>query len=209
MRTHNSYLPKSLRRLLTISFVSLALFFGVTGFIPLQEHTLKKVEKSTYIPPSPAEFARQYNSITSHRLLVEKEEMRCLALNIYWEARSEPLEGQLAVAGVTMNRVAHSKFPDTICDVVQQRRSYRLHRCQFSWWCDGKRDTPHEEIAWRSAQQLARLYLAGIYSDPTHNALWYHADYVKPVWADKLNRSAKFGRHIFYNEEAQQVASLN
>jgi len=209
MRTHNSHLPKSLRRLITISFVSLAAFFGATGFVPLQEKSLKLNKTEAYTPPSAAEFARQYASITSHRLLVKKEEMRCLALNIYWEARSEPLDGQLAVAGVTMNRVAHPKFPDTICGVVQESRSYRLHRCQFSWWCDGKRDTPNEQVAWHSAQQLARLYLAGIYSDPTENALWYHADYVKPFWADKLNRTAKIGRHIFYGEENQQVASLN
>lgn len=212
MRTHNSQMPKSLRRLLVISFTSLALFFGMTGFIPLKDSQYGEAAKSedtTYTPPSAEAFARQYNTITSHKLLVEKQEMRCLALNIYWEARSEPLDGQLAVAGVTMNRVAHPKFPDKICDVVKQRRSYRLHRCQFSWWCDGKKDTPLEDIAWANAQQLARLFLAGVYSDPTENALWYHADYVKPAWSDKLERTAKIGRHIFYRDQNQQTASLN
>ena len=59
--------------------------------------------------------------------------LQCLALNVYWEARSEPMQGQLAVAAVTLNRVNDPRFPDDICDVVRQGGEVRKHRCQFSW----------------------------------------------------------------------------
>ena len=194
--------PK-LGRLLTISFISFTLFFAMTGFKSLPERNAEP-----YVKPSAEAFAKQFNTIMSHNLIVESEELRCLALNIYFEARSEPLDGQLAVAGVTMNRVADKKFPNSICGVVKQTKSARLHRCQFSWWCDGKRDEPKEKLAWANAQQLARLYIAGVYDDPTKAAKWYHADYVKPGWAERLTRTAKIGRHIFYKEQTQRTASL-
>ncbi|WP_417789314.1 cell wall hydrolase [Terasakiella pusilla] len=202
MSSHNKTARPCIGRLVAMTFVCAALFFSVTGFKkvdPIPQKTLSQ------------DFAGQLGTIMSHNLVVNTTETRCLALNIYWEARSEPLEGQLAVAGVTMNRVADSRFPDTICDVVQESKSrYRLHRCQFSWWCDGKKDDPLELTAWRSAQQVARLYLAGIYTDPTSQAKWYHADYVNPVWADRLNRTTQIGRHIFYSDQTEtQTASLN
>ena len=125
--------------------------------------------------------------------------LECLALNVYWEARSEPLEGQLAVAAVTLNRVADPGFPAATCAVVRQGGEARRHRCQFSWWCDGKRDEPREAGAWRQASEVARLAHAGVVSDPTRGALWYHADYVKPAWAAKKRKVAKIGRHIFYD----------
>ena len=74
------------------------------------------------------------------------DEVECLALNIYHEARNQPTAGKLAVAQVTLNRVKHDRFPNTICGVVYQ--GYYLnnnpikHKCQFSWWCDGKSDKP-------------------------------------------------------------------
>ena len=119
-------------------------------------------------------------------------------MNIYWEARSEPVDGQIAVAAVTLNRVRDNRFPDEICDVVYQGGETRRHRCQFSWWCDGKRDEPLETEAWLRANMLARLVHAGIVSDPTEGALWYHADYVDPFWADAKVKITKIGRHIFY-----------
>lgn len=195
-----------LGRLCLMIFISASLFFGVTGFKRVDPN----LSKDTYQVPSAQAFAHEFNSYMSHKLIVDSEEIRCLALNIYWEARSEDLDGQLAVAGVTMNRVSDDKFPDTICGVVTQSKSrQRLHRCQFSWWCDGKKDDPKELTAWRSAQQVARLFLAGIYQDPTENAKWYHADYVTPDWAERLHRTGKIGRHIFYSELPNQTVAMN
>jgi len=130
----------------------------------------------------------------------ETEEVRCLALNIYFEARSEPESGQRAVGHVVMNRVAHHGYPDSVCEVVQQGGEERLHRCQFSWWCDGQSDRPIDRAAWDQAQRLARqIYLGGL-DDTTGGALWYHATYVTPYWSELLQKGDRIGQHIFYLE---------
>jgi spore germination cell wall hydrolase CwlJ-like protein len=139
------------------------------------------------------------------------ESLHCLALNIYHEARSESEVGQLAVAAVTLNRLHSEDFPDSICDVVKQGGEQR-HRCQFSWWCDGKSDRPTETAAWKRARRVARWSLLGLTDDPTDGALYYHARYVKPGWARGFDRTARIGSHVFYRPDASerlQVASLD
>ncbi len=126
------------------------------------------------------------------------EELRCLALNIYFEARSEQRIGQIAVAMVTLNRTTHRKFPDTICGVVRQGGDRRRNGCQFSWYCDGKRDEPTNQKAWRRSQELARRVVFSQVDDPTGGALWYHADYVKPRWTQRMRRTVRIGRHYYY-----------
>ncbi len=126
------------------------------------------------------------------------EELNCLALNIYWEARSEPTLGRFAVAAVTLNRVGHKGFPDTICGVVHQGRERGLHRCQFSWVCDGKSKIPGNQKAWLEAEHIAYTMLYLDLPDPTDGALWYHADYVSPGWAKAMARVTQIGRHIYY-----------
>ena len=76
-----------------------------------------------------------------------ENDVHCLALNIYFEARGEPEKGQHAVGHVVMNRVAHSRYPNSVCGVVHQGGEQRLHRCQFSWWCDGQSDKPVNQKA--------------------------------------------------------------
>ena len=128
------------------------------------------------------------------------KQVHCLALNIYFEARSEPELGQRAVGHVVMNRVAHPKYPDSVCKVVQQGGEQVLHRCQFSWWCDGQSDKPMNQKAWDKSLQLARKIYLGILKDTTGGALWYHANYVKPYWSDILLKGDKIGQHVFYIE---------
>jgi len=116
----------------------------------------------------------------------------CLALNIYFEARSEEPMGQLAVAEVTLNRVTSSRYPDTVCEVVWQRK-------QFSWTHDGKSDVPKDARAWDMAVRAAKLAMKHrdvviVGNEVTH----YHADYVKPYWTTAYERVAKVGTHIFY-----------
>jgi spore germination cell wall hydrolase CwlJ-like protein len=135
-------------------------------------------------------------------------EVQCLALNIYFEARSEPESGQRAVGHVVMNRVAHSGYPDSVCEVVQQGGEERLHRCQFSWWCDGQSDRPVHRKAWGEAQRLAREIYDGISKDTTDGALWYHATYVKPYWSELLLKGNKIGQHIFYLEHRRDAETL-
>lgn len=134
-----------------------------------------------------------------------QDELHCLALNIYFEARSEPRQGQQAVAHVVMNRVADKRFPDTVCKVVRQGGERVRHRCQFSWWCDGRSDRPRNRGVWERAQAMARTVYWGGSEDPSQGALWYHADYVMPYWGRVFERGPKIGRHIFYLGHKERV----
>ena len=126
------------------------------------------------------------------------EEISCLALNIYFEARNETLEGKRAVGHVVMNRVRDEAFPGSVCQVVQDGGEAVRGGCQFSWWCDGRSDSPLETLAWRESQEIAWDVLRGATRDPTRGALWYHADYVSPDWSAGLAKARQIGRHIFY-----------
>lgn len=132
---------------------------------------------------------------------LNRKELECLALNIYHEARSESRAGRLAVAAVTLNRARSSAYPNSICAVVRQGGE-RRHRCQFSWWCDGKSDRPTEQRAWRQALKLAESTLLGLEKDPTGGATHYHATYVRPHWAKAFTRTARIGQHLFYRSGA-------
>jgi spore germination cell wall hydrolase CwlJ-like protein len=124
--------------------------------------------------------------------------MMCLALNVYHEARSEPMSGQYAVAHVVLNRVQSSRFPDTVCGVVEQGYSKGKHRCQFSWFCDGLSDIPYEQVAWARSLLIADDVMRGEVPDITKGATHYHANYVKPYWAKHLEYNVTYGSHRFY-----------
>ena len=136
-------------------------------------------------------------------------EVRCLALNIYFEARSEGEQGQLAVGHVVMNRVADRHYPSTVCNVVRQGGEKRRNRCQFSWWCDGEPDKPLNQKAWLKSLKLAITVYFGHSEDPTNGALWYHADYANPYWSDTLIVGNKIGQHIFYLKKRQPKYASN
>ena len=137
----------------------------------------------------------------------------CLALNTYHEAKNQSLVGQVATAQVVMNRVEDDRFPNTICEVVKQgptrpswedpEKEYPIkHRCQFSWYCDGKPDIPKNEKAWQKAQDVAFLVIYDkIKLDVTEGATHYHATYVKPSWAKTKTRTTRIESHIFYRWE--------
>lgn len=149
------------------------------------------------------------------------EALFCLALNAYHEARNQDIRGMVAVSQVVMNRVESDLYPDEVCEVVMQgptRESWKTrqyediaeedrvyypirHRCQFSWYCDGKGDEPHDEMAWEQAQLVAGGVYYGKLYPMVKNALWYHADYVKPEWAESKRVVAKIGNHIFYERK--------
>ena len=131
------------------------------------------------------------------------EELECLALTIYFEARGEPDKGKLAVGHVVMNRASHPFFPEAICDVVKQGGEKLRYRCQFTWWCDGLSDRPKEWQAWRKSMALARRVYWDHSADPTDGALWYHADTVQPSWRTALAPGPKIGRHLFYRQASQ------
>ena len=137
----------------------------------------------------------------------------CLALNTYHEAKNQSMIGQIATAQVVMNRVADDRYPNTVCEVVKQgphrpswenpEKEYPVrHRCQFSWYCDGKSDIPKNEKAWKKAQDYAYLVLYNrINLDVTEGATHYHATYVRPAWAKTKTRTTRIEKHIFYRWE--------
>jgi spore germination cell wall hydrolase CwlJ-like protein len=132
-------------------------------------------------------------------------EKKCLAEAIYFEARSEPEEGQAAVAQVVLNRVSSGLYPPTICGVVYQNRSH-YHACQFSFACEGRSLRITDAESWRTATRIAeevsagRTYLADV-GGSTH----YHANYVRPAWARRLEKMDVIGHHIFYKLKAGQT----
>lgn len=139
------------------------------------------------------------------------EALVCLALNAYWEARNQDIHGMIAVSQVVMNRVESEYYPDNVCDVVFQgptRASWKdpeidipiRNRCQFSWYCDGKSDkVPDNDVeAWNDALLAAYGVYYGKVDDLVDGSLWYHADYVKPEWAEVKTVKTVIGNHIFY-----------
>jgi len=156
------------------------------------------------------------------KLLVDQKEVECLALNIYREANNQSIAGQIAVGRVVMNRVLDRRYPPDTCGVIYEgpiRESWKTKknpnlnddervyypkrdRCQFSWYCDGKKDeliNKENNRAWKTAENIAFQILAfdkwnGVLEGATH----YHADYVSPKWGKVLQRITKIDDHIFY-----------
>lgn len=128
-----------------------------------------------------------------------ERQLRCLTQNIYWEAASEPFEGKVAVAQVTMNRANSGNFPGDICAVVYQKNVvYTKVVCQFSWYCEGThRVKPVYQPLYNESHEVAKkVLLEGFRLPSLKNALYYHADYVQPGWGKKP--IAKIGHHVFY-----------
>lgn len=120
------------------------------------------------------------------------EQMTCLATAVYFEARGESLDGQLAVAQVVMNRAASGKYPPSWCATVKQP-------WQFSFVQHGEfPPVDTSSAAWARAQAIAKLAAANIVKNLASDVLWYHADYVAPSWGHRLARVSKIGAHIFY-----------
>ncbi len=147
------------------------------------------------------------------------KEIECLAKNIYFEARNENIDGKLAVGLVTINRLLDPEFPETICDVVWEKRRHPKTKrwvAQFSWTWDGKMDRPLNQSKWGEAINIATALLDektlhNIF-DITYGSLYYHADYVNPWWGKKLSElgygSTQIDTHIFYTERGQDVFTV-
>ena len=196
------------------------IFIALVGLITLWSATLNS--GSTYkiwVPPtitdkqatimSPLEMTT--NGKTTVVPLVNSEELECMSKNIYFEAAMESTAGKLAVAQVTMIRVRSSQYPNTVCSVVKQGRHHESgfpvrDRCQFSWYCDGKHDTPSMGKMWGESQKVAIYVLENAkLLDITDGATHYHADYIEnPRWAIARHKTMQIDTHIFYNKHKKR-----
>ncbi len=177
-------------------------FVGLDKPQPLKRQAPSRAKLLTLAKASPkarSEFAKRRKRLTG--------EIHCMAQAIYHEARGEPTLGQIAVAGVVMNRVAHKNYPDTVCGVVFQNDHMR-NACQFSFACDGKSDKARNLRLWRNSVKLAKAFVKdGKKAHVIRTATHYHADYVSPDWSRKMRKVRKIGRHIFYYPEQRRYAS--
>jgi spore germination cell wall hydrolase CwlJ-like protein len=138
----------------------------------------------------------------------------CLANAIYFEARSEPEKGQIAVAQVVINRAFSGYYPNDICGVVYQNKHRHLS-CQFTFACDGIPDIVYDKGSWATAERIANETLDGkLYLQDVGKATHYHAYYVSPYWARSMRKMARIGAHTFYfprqwetNEPTAQTAA--
>lgn len=140
-------------------------------------------------------------------VIIDTREAHCLAHNIYFEAANQPLSGRVAVGLVTLNRKKSPNYPSTICDVVYQAEMYKnwkgnilpkRHRCQFSWYCDGKPEVIHYPLDYDEIYIISEMLIEGKFDDITKGSIFYHADYVTPYWAAGKAVKLTVGDHIFY-----------
>ncbi len=124
------------------------------------------------------------------------EQWSCLAQALYFEARGENVDGQVAVAEVILNRVDSDLYPDSVCDVVRQGADRR--GCQFSYMCDGRKEYIANHRVYERVGKVAWLMLAGKPRTLTDEALYFHATSVRPSWSRVYVRTAEIGRHVFY-----------
>ncbi|XDB00217.1 cell wall hydrolase [Sulfitobacter sp. LCG007] len=124
-------------------------------------------------------------------------EMRCLAEALYFEARGESVKGQFAVAEVIMNRVKSERYPGSVCGVITQGTG-KKYQCQFTYTCDGLKETIREPRAFERATKIARLVLDGALPRLTGGATHYHTRKVNPRWSRVFTKTAAIGDHIFY-----------
>lgn len=155
-------------------------------------------------PHSLAAYVESGYQPLAKRLEHANAERDCLAQAIYHEARGESEVGQLAVANVIVNRARSGKFPSTLCGVIYQNADKGYHRCQFTFACDGRDDTPGERRAWaRSAALAEDVYAEFALGDAVGavpgSALYYHTTNVRPNWANTYSAVAQIGSHIFYS----------
>ena len=131
----------------------------------------------------------------------------CMAQNIYFESANQSFAGRLAVGHVVINRMEDLQFPNTVCGVIYQAKTFInwkgnevpiRNQCQFSWYCDGLSDEPVDSVTWIKSLYIADLILTGEQPDITEGSLWYHADYIYPYWADELEYVTQIEDHIFY-----------
>ena len=154
------------------------------------------VEGSRVVEPAKPEVTQRELARAQRR----ETDLECLAENIYFEARGEPIAGQYAVAEVTLNRTMAPNFPHTICAVVHEMRwdpGRRRYVADFSWTELGDM-SPDDGPAWKRAMAVANAVYDDEHEPVVPGALFYHSTSVKPGWSRGRKTVAKIGNHVFY-----------
>ena len=149
---------------------------------------------------SGSQFELQAEQQARSRALKRANDLQCLAENVYFEARGEPLDGQYAVAEVTLNRTHAANFPHTICQVVHETRwdpGRRRFVADFSW-TELDMSQPHNGPAWKQAMAVATAEYDDLRDPLVPEALFYHSTSVHPAWSKTRTVVATIGNHIFY-----------
>ena len=168
-------------------FIGILGYFFTQHFQYLIDHKFEEVKESNKQHPPFVTLSQR------------EKELDCLTKNIYYEAGTEPFEGKVAVAQVTINRTKSGKFPKDICAVVYERNLvYNNLICQFSWYCDSKAKVrPIHAATYKESEAVAKkLLLEGFRLESLNEALYFHSNYVNPGW--KRQRITQIGKHIFY-----------
>jgi spore germination cell wall hydrolase CwlJ-like protein len=185
--TSSSVKEKKMIRIIKIAINALVIVaLAVTAQMAVQSKFEKLKEARETVSPITAKMRQQ--------------QLDCLARNIYHEAGSEPFEGKVAVAQVTINRAESGAFPSDICQVVYQKNVvYEKVMCQFSWYCSGPSAMkPMNGPMYTESMEVAKkVLLEGFRLPDLKKALYFHGDYINPGWGKKP--VAKIGRHVFYN----------
>ena len=164
--------------------------------VPTMAQALADLEQDAPADPAETESVDETDyvslaaAVAAQPLAVDDEELNCLAAGVYYESKGEPLEGQLAVAEVILNRTTSGRFPRTVCGVLKQRG-------QFSFVRGGRiPQPPAGSKAWKTALGVAKVARADKWDSKVSDALYFHARYVSPGW--RRARVGSVGNHIFY-----------
>jgi spore germination cell wall hydrolase CwlJ-like protein len=159
---------------------------AVVALLSFQQHEITEVHNEV-------REIKTFLIQTNENVHYTKNDLTCLAENVYYEAGVEPIEGKYAVAQVTLNRLKTGHWGSSVCAVVHSR-------AQFSWTLKKKLAKP-KGTNWTESKLIAEHMLADkMRVRPLQQALMYHADYVKPNWADRTQYITKVGQHIFYRK---------
>jgi spore germination cell wall hydrolase CwlJ-like protein len=179
--------------LIAITSIALSLSFNIKHFFEIKYYQAL-VSNIVVITNTTEKSPTVTTNITSS-VAVNKNELQCLAENIYFESASQSLAGKFAVGHVVLNRMTSSKYPKTACGVINQKVG---NTCMFSWTCNERRQI-RSQFAWEQSRQVAMTLLSRKLSDLvdiTDGATHFHATSVNPKW--KLKKVAKIDDHLFY-----------
>ncbi|SLN30533.1 Spore cortex-lytic enzyme precursor [Roseovarius litorisediminis] len=193
-----------------IALAMVLAFAGTIGFADTPTDKLVNHERgalnaisgnklATFLKPSESEIQYSREWLASQDLVKGGPQWKCLSEALYFEARGESVKGQFAVAEVILNRVDSPRFPDTVCEVINQGTG-RKFACQFTYTCDGHKEVIAEPQAYKRVGKVAQLMINGGPRELTRGATHYHTRAVSPKWSRKFPRTATIGVHHFYRQ---------